>query len=166
MLKDVIPEDPRILLKIPRYLPDLKQAALRSRKILESKSLPPAWLGNPHFVNKLDYEQDNAIPIHTMINQGSLEERKYIIDQFMRFNRQLLEIGVIDKFFNMVRNFGLNHTGEVILIDLGELIIDEEEIAKQRRRRRWAIPYKLQWIQDEEVRAYFIQEMDKYITLS
>ena len=59
------------------------------------------------------------------------------------------------------KNYGLNDNSQIVLIDIGELFDDKELINKQLKNRGWHKSYVGGCIQDEEVREYFIKEMDK-----
>jgi len=117
-----------------------------------------AWFGKPRFINKLDYEQDKVQPLNN--------PNKPLIDKFIIFNKKLLEAGIIDKSFNITKNYGINDSGEIILIDIGELFDDPIRVKKQLLDRVWDKNCVAGCIKDKEVREYFIKEMDKNFGIS
>ena len=161
ILKDVFPFKDDSLLKVPSFAKSSKTKALASFKIIKQNKIPASWIGNPKFLNDLDYEQDKAKPLHEVFGNYSTEEIKKIIDKFIIFNKKLLELGVIDKSFNITKNFGLNKSGEIILIDIGELFDNPERIKKQILDRAWDKPYVAGCIADLSAREYFIAQMDQ-----
>lgn len=163
ILKDIIPRELEVIPKIPKYIPDLKRKALSSFKLLNRKQLPAAWLAHPLFVNELDYEQDRVLPLHILFEQLPFQDSKVIVDKFVVFNKKLIEIGVIDKFFHISKNFGQDASGRIVLMDIGELVGDRDKILKQLHTRIWAAPYKLKWIRDKKLRKYFVDQMDKHL---
>lgn len=165
ILKDIIPGELAGMRKIAQYIPDLKKKALQSFDALASSSIPKEWLANPARVNGLDYEQDKVVPLADLFAKYSLPESKALIDEFIEFNQRLMRYRLIDKFFNMTKNFGKNKRGEIVLMDLGELESNVQKITRLRQARVWAVPYKLKWLKSHEVRAYFVQEMDKHFKL-
>jgi len=161
ILKDIFPFQNDSLFEISGFSRGMKVKALESFEILKKKELPSGWLGNPKFINDLDFEQDKAKPLHDAFSQFGVEEAKKIIDKFMEFNKKLLERGVIDKSFNITKNYGLNNEGEIVLIDIGELFDDPKRIKEQCANRAWAKDYVAGHIASDEVREYFIEEMDR-----
>ncbi len=139
----------------------MKVKALESFAVLENKKIPAEWIGNPKFLNAYNFEQDKVEPLHDVFDRSSTREIKKIIDQFVQFNFKFLNLGVIDKSFNITKNYGLNDKGEVILIDIGELYDASAKIEHQREIRAWAKHYVAGCIKDIEARKYFVQEMDR-----
>lgn len=160
ILKDIIPGELSGLFRIPDYIPDLRRKAQKSFEILERRRLPADWVAHPLLLPNLAYEQDKVTPLLEIFERSSLEEGKQIIDLFIVFTHRLIEHGVIDKFFNITKNFGQDRFGNIVLIDLGELEDVPAKILKHRRERVWAVPYKLKWIRHKELRRYFVEQMD------
>ena len=69
-------------------------------------------------------------------------------------------MGVIDKSFNITKNFGLDENNEIVLLDIGELFDDPTRIRKQLQDRAWAKKYVANCIGNEETRNYFVRQMD------
>lgn len=150
---------------IPSYARSMKKKALESLDLLEHIGLPPEWTGNPLRHNKLDYEQDHVRPLRSVFEHSDTDVIKDIIDKFLLFNKKLMNTGVIDKSFNIMDNFGLNTKGEIVLIDIGELIADPERIKKQICERVWSKHYVAGSIRNEIVQKYFIETMDTLVYL-
>ncbi|MFA6295397.1 MAG: hypothetical protein WC666_03160 [Candidatus Paceibacterota bacterium] len=161
ILKTIFPFKDDSLTMVPDFSRSMKRKALVSFEILKRKNIPSEWLGNPKFINELDFEQDKAKPLHEVFENSDTEKIKQIIDKFVVFNSQLLEKGVIDKSFNITKNYGLNEKGEIVLIDIGELFDDLNLIKRQCIDRAWDKNYVAGCIGNEEARKYFVQEMDK-----
>jgi len=161
IFKEIFPFNDDSFFEIPSFIKDMKIKVDDSLRIIKTKNIPKEWMANPKFVNKYDFEQDKVIPLHDIFEKLNTEESKGIINQFVDFNKKFLEIGVIDKSFNITKNYGINLTGDIVLIDIGELYDDKELIAKQFKNRVWDKSYVSGCIKDEEVQKYFIQQMDK-----
>ena len=161
ILKDIFPFQDDPLYKLPGFARASKRKAIASFKILKNKDIPLEWIGNPKFLKNLNYEQDKARPLHDVFEKSDTVAIKCIIDQFIVFNKQLLEKGVIDKSFNITKNYGLNEKEELILIDIGELFDSLERIRNQIVRRAWDKSYVAGCIKDKEAREYFIKKMDE-----
>jgi len=163
ILKDISPfnSDPLPFYKLPSFARASKRKALESFEILKHKNIPASWLGNPKRLKGLDYEQDKIKPLHDVFEENNTEVIKSIIDQFIIFNRELLELGVIDKSFNVTKNYGLSKKGEMVMIDFGELLADPVRINKRCQVRAWSEHYVAGCIKDQEAQEYFIKKMDE-----
>src|SRR3989338_523644 len=151
-------DDPMVM--IPDFSRSMKRKALVSFEILKRRQIPPAWIGNPKFLNELDFEQDKVRPLHDVFSTCDVDTAKRTIDKFVEFNKRLLEMGVIDKSFNITKNFGLDENNEIVLLDIGELFDDPTRIRKQLQDRAWAKKYVANCIGNEETRNYFVRQMD------
>jgi len=139
----------------------MRKKALASFEILKRHIIPANWVGNPLFLNSLDFEQDKVEPLHVVFDKTDTKGSMKIIDEFIVFNKKLLALGVMDKSFNITKNYGLADSGAIVLIDIGELFDDSEQIQKQLIDRAWGKEYVAGCIQNEEVRKYFVQKMDE-----
>ena len=161
ILKTIFPFRDDSMMLIPGFSKGARKKALASFEILKNRNIPAAWLGNPKFLNNLDYEQDKTQPLHDVFEKYNTTKIKSIIDNFIAFNKRLLERGIIDKSFNITKNYGLNNDGEIILIDIGELLDSPERIKKRIVDRAWDKNYVAGCIKNEEAREYFIKKMDE-----
>jgi hypothetical protein len=161
IIKTTFPFNTDPVWAIPGYVKGMKRTAIESFKIIERLKVPMDIIGNPKFVRKLDFEQDKAIPFHDIFASASIEEAKSYIDRFIEFNKELLKLGLIDKSFNITKNFGVSNSGNVILIDIGELFDDPKQIENQLKTRAWTKHYVCDYIKDPIAREYFISEMDR-----
>ena len=121
-------------------------------------------MGNPKIINALDYEQDRVQPLHDVLAGADLERGRQIIDDFVNLNKVLVEKRLIDKSFNIAKNFGLDAQGRVILMDLGELYSSQTAIERQIKDRAWAAHYVVKSI-PEKLREYFVKKMDEGFVL-
>ena len=147
--------------KVPGFYKGCKKKAIRSMEIISRGMVDPWMMGNPTLLNALDYEQDKVIPLHDCIKTVDTEEGKRLVDRFVSFNKILLERSVIDKSFNITKNFGLTADKRIILIDLGELYADPLAIKEQIKKRPWTARYVAEVIHNPEVRTYYVEQMDK-----
>ena len=91
---------------------------------------------------------------------NSPENGKKVIDKFIQFNKKLLSCNVSEESFNC-RNFGIDARGNIVLMDIGELVIGEENIKKQLKERPWHYSYVTKTI-PKKLRTYFLEEMDRH----
>ncbi len=159
ILKEIFPFNNDSFFEIPSFIKDMKRKAEKSFEILQRINIPQEWVANPTFKNNYDFEQDKVIVLDDVFKKLDTEGTKKIIAQYIEFNKKLIQLGVVDKSFNITQNYGLNHKGEIVLIDIGELFDDKESIVKQINNRVWEKSYVSDRIQNKEARRYFIDEM-------
>lgn len=151
--------------KTPAFVESAKHKALHSFEILKNKNIPQELIGNPVFLNRLDYEQDKVTPLHEIFKTHSIEDSKKAVDMFITFNQKLLQHGIIDKYFNISKNFGLNKEGKMILMDIGEIIDYEKEILKLQKMRIWEESFIIKEIKNEDIQKYFLEQMNCYFNV-
>ncbi len=159
ILCDCFPYQRHKLHKLPSYYKGCKETARESIKKISNTGVERWMLGNPKVLNEFDYEQDKVIPIHQYFEMVDVTKGKEIIDRFIEFNKILVAHSLIDKSFNMTKNFGVDEQNRIVLIDLGELYSSETEIKKQIKKQMWRLPYVAKVIPDP-LRPYFLKRMD------
>lgn len=161
ILKDVYPFKDDPIWEVPKFVSSSKKKALHSVMLVKQNKIPYDWIGNPKFLNDLDYEQDKAKPLHDVFLNSDTSHIKSLIDEFINFNKRILDRGVVDKSFNITKNFGLNSNGDLIMIDIGELFDNPQRVKKQLTGKVWRKKYVAGEIKDIEAQKYFIEQMDK-----
>ncbi|OGF83341.1 hypothetical protein A3B18_02025 [Candidatus Giovannonibacteria bacterium RIFCSPLOWO2_01_FULL_46_13] len=165
MFKDLLNEKEHSIFEIPSFIVDLDGKAKESIKIIGRRTIPMSWLGNPKFLNDLDYEQDKVIPLHAVFESSTTAQINEIIDVVLDFNKELLARGVIDKSFNITKNYGLDKKSKIVLIDFGELYDEPANIRKQLTKKIWHKSYVGGYIKDLDARKYFLEKMDEFAKL-
>jgi hypothetical protein len=161
MLKACFPYIKHPIWKFSEYYQSIYNNAVDSMRKIQATHLNMKLFGNPKILeNGYEYEQDISRSIDLYVANINLEEGKKIIDKFIQLNHLLVENNLIDKSFNMGRNFGVNQNGEVILIDLGELYSNPDNIKKQISKKMWRESYVLNAV-PKKLQAYFLEQMDK-----
>ena len=161
IIKNTFPFQNDPIWKIPSYSRSVKRKAIESFDILKRHDIPQTWIGNPKFLTRLDFEQDKCEPLHEVFGNSDTATIKRLIDQFVYFNKDLFGRGVIDKGFNITKNYGLSKDGKMVLMDIGELFDTPQMIRQQLKDKAWDKPYVAGCIKDREAREYFIARMDK-----
>ncbi len=160
MLKDSLVHVRLPVVFFSRYYYAGRAAAAASLEKIKAMTNEQWMFGNPHIVDTYTYEQDCAEPLATHLERMTLDDGKQTIDKFVVFARQLASLSMVEKNFNVGDNFGLNSSGQVILIDIGEIVFAQEEIDVQLAKRVWAAPDVLSRIPNV-YREYFIKKMDE-----
>lgn len=145
---------------IPKYIPKLRIKAHHSIEFLKESNLPLSWFSNPLFTENLDYEQDMVTDLQTVLNNSLSKDSKELLDKTAVFCKVLAQNGVIDKFFNVSKNFGVDKNGNIVMIDIGELVTAPDKIQEQIESRPWASEAHSEKITQSNLRRYFIDRMD------
>lgn len=160
MLKDSILHLRPPVINFSHYYIEGRDLALRSLAEISKRPLELWMFGNPRIVGKYEYEQDYVEPLASCMKSATTENGMRIVEKFITFTKLLLEHSLIERNFNVGDNFGLNHNGDVILIDIGEILFVQSEIKVQLAKRVWAASDVLSRI-PSHLREYFIKQMDK-----
>ncbi len=138
-----------------------KRCALNSLKIIQQTSLDKKYFGNPKIAEDgLSYEQDICIPLTEYFKNNTLEDSKNKINDMALFGKFLFEHSIIDKYFNMANNFGVDREGGIVLLDLGEIVTEKEEIKRMVERKEWSTQNVLNKF-PTNLRTHYVEAMDK-----
>lgn len=160
MLKDAITHIRLPLINFFGYYSDSKKYAEKSLKLIKTTDLPQSMFGNPLVLDRLAYEQDYVTSLSKFFQKEDLDKSMKKIDECVAFVKKLYSIGIAERYFNIPDNFGINDKGEVILIDLGEICTDLDEIKRQIEKRVWSAPDVLSKI-PVELHTYYIDRMNR-----
>ena len=116
--------------------------------------------GNFKRISEFDIEQDKVIPLKVYFENHSIEENKIVIDKFVELNRLFFKHGFMDKALKVGENFGINEAGQVILMDIGEIWFDKNNVRQQVEKRVWRSRYWTRCIPCG-LKKYYLREMDK-----
>lgn len=137
----------------------LKDRQLDSLQYIRSRTDLWHLIGRPVIESEGNYYQDKAIPLKEYFKLLPREGMNNLIDDFVTLSHELFQKGFIDKSFNILKNFGM-YKEKIILMDIGELFYDENEVREQVKKRPWTKHYVLRIIPKQH-RLYFIKKMDE-----
>lgn len=147
--------------KFSEYYQASINTAKNSIRSLFAHSIGKEYFGNPKILdNGFDYEQDKLLPIDNYLAKVSQEEGKELINKFVEFTKFLIANRIIDKSFNIGKNFALDKANNIVVSDIGELYFTPELIQKQIEKKAWRAPYVLSPI-PKKLRGYFIDRMEE-----
>jgi len=166
MMLDCFPYIRNPIWKFPSYYASSILNAKNSLQKLKGTNLDKKLFGNPRYLNNgLDYEQDKLKPLDIQLKIITSNEGRKIINNFIDFNKLLIQNGCIDKSFNIGKNFALDKEGNIVLSDIGELYFSKEAIEKQINKKAWTAHYVIKHI-PKELRNYFIDNMEILVSKS
>jgi hypothetical protein len=154
--------------EIPSILSEMRKLAEHSfRGISEHPEIDKTIFGNPMFLpHEYDYEQDKVrtFKVH-FSNQRSRDDKRRLLSDLVRFCIQLYTYGAVEKGFNIGGNFGVDMDGKIMIIDLGELVFDPDIIQRQISGRVWRDAGTTDFIEDDETRDYYFEELEKNFSI-
>ncbi|MEK7194603.1 MAG: hypothetical protein AAB660_02870 [Patescibacteria group bacterium] len=122
-------------------------------------------IGNPEIFTDLGYKQDKVIPLGEYFSNHSVAENELVIDKYVENIFETWKYGFSDIIFNFTINNGVDSKGNVILIDLGELSFNKDEVAKCVVDQKWLKQHSCTTLHNEELKSYFISIMLDRVTL-
>ncbi len=113
-------------------IPKLKSIYSKVLSLISDKSL----IGNPEFVNNVNYKQDRVKELKS-INDLNKKEFIKVISDYTNLLRRLWSFKVSDSVFNFSINCGYNKHYELVLIDFNEMTFDKEKVNEQIVNKVW-----------------------------
>ncbi len=123
------------------------------------------WLfGNPSIDQNGRIEQDKVTLFSDYLDsQATEDEKRRAIDKYVDAVKNALRAGAIEYTFNFGRNFGVDNSGQVVLIDFGELGLRKNDAHGVIDVRGWEQSHDATLL-SPELRAYFNEAMAREIT--
>lgn len=118
-------------------------------------------LGNPVIYSDHSYEQDIAVVVDDYFRDHSFGENKELIDRYVGLLFRFWEFGFSEWPFKMCFNYGVDRSGALILIDLGELYFDKQKAVQRIAKRHWERAI----IPDRALDGYYRDVMDLAMTV-
>lgn len=112
-----------------KFLPEKYKNILN---LVKDKSI----LGNPEFIDDLDYYQDKYISLRD-INKYEAEKFERIVLNFTKLLHKLWSYRLSDSVFNFSLNCGVDKNDNVILFDFNEMDFDKDIVTKRVKDKVW-----------------------------
>lgn len=122
-------------------------------------------LGRPTLFDNYSYDQDLLKPVGEYFAANDYCRGVVIVDKYIDSIFNLWQFGISDAVFNVTINSGVDKDGNVILMDLGELIFDKDEVRRTIWTRLWLTQFSYLDIQDLKLRAYYAKAMLSRVTI-
>jgi hypothetical protein len=153
----------KIILRYPLHARNATQAIESSHKIYPWN---PELFGNPRFINRFEYEQDEAIPLERYFQTHNLEENQKRFDEYLPILFFLWTQGVSDTVFNFTIDTGISlRTNKLICLDFVEFSRSKEKVIGCIEREKWVTQKSLRDMERGELRDYIIGKMKQEATL-
>ncbi|MFT6361405.1 MAG: hypothetical protein ACJA2Z_000393 [Candidatus Paceibacteria bacterium] len=165
--KSILKDYPSIVLKphkLLKFVKNLRAQQLNSLTQISLRHDISTHLGDPVIEKSGTYYQNKVIPMNQYIKGISKNDFETLVVDYADFVKYLSREGVLDKSCNFLKNFGINNNGDPVLIDLGELYFDAQEIREQIKRKPWARPQFLLPLSDWQ-REEFLKVMEVRFTV-
>jgi hypothetical protein len=107
--------------------------------------------------------QDKVQPLGKALKAGT--DGYALIDRYVEFQLQCWSQGFAETSFNFTVNNGLDCTGKLVVLDIGEVTFDKAGIRREIERRLWERAWSAWHDLPAELRAYFFYKMNKAMTL-
>jgi len=94
-------------------------------------------IGNPIFIDGINYTQDNATQLKDVLPNKPDAESINLLEQFIKIIKELWKYGCHEKSLNFFTNFGLSRDGKVILIDFNEITFNKTDVIADVEKMKW-----------------------------
>lgn len=94
-------------------------------------------LGNPVFINTLEYEQDRCIILKDVLSKMNEDEFRVWVQDYIRIVHDMWKYGFSDLIFNFTVNTGRDKNDNLIQVDFNEITYDKEEVMWQINTNYW-----------------------------
>lgn len=134
-----------------------------SFKFILQSGLPFYFIGNPVFLDNLEYTQDLLQIPQYQIDKSD----EYILDITQRFAslvKILWTYGLHERAMNFLINCGLNADNELIYADFGEFSINLQRTKKSIRLKRWHNSHNITSL-PKDLRAKVLTILDAELTM-
>ena len=166
MIVTLIKWTPNLLLHPIDLLRQVRGACIignNSIQFIKESAIDKNLLWNPIFHGR--YIEQDRVEILWMYLDIETHLAKLWVDKYILFIFECWKNGFSDWVFNLTLNNGINWNGEVILIDIGELITEKSQMVQIIQSRAWEKSWSLQKDMKKWIQEYYQNEMWKHITV-
>ncbi len=128
------------------------------------KNIDWSMFGNPTFFG-LNYEQDKVTTLSDFFSSHTISENKLIIDALIVHIHNQWKYGMADTVYNFTVNNGVDASGSVILIDLGELTFDKEVVRTHITKKKWLTQWSFGQLEGGELKEYIEKSFASRLTI-
>jgi hypothetical protein len=147
---------------------DYRKLALDSCKdmqiLLDKHPELRASFGNPIFETKGTYTQDKLHTMGEILQQSTPTQQRMLVDRFIDFVLYHWRYGLSELIFNLTVNNGLNDTGQIVLLDFGEITFNKEEIRATIDAKWWLRSFSYTHDIPKGLQPYYAQSLAERLT--
>lgn len=124
-------------------------------------------LANPYFHGTACYDQDCCYPLGRALSDATPKNARSLIDKYIDTIEQCWRLGFSELSYMFTVNYGLTSTGDMALIDLGEVSFNRCDAEDAINEKRWLKHRSFRKdVKDEELRFYIAEAMDARVNLN
>lgn len=120
---------------------------------IKSSNIPKRTFSNIRFLKDIIL-QDECVPIKKITTKRQ-------VDDFMQLNLTLWKYGFFEFVFNFHRNCGYLKK-KMVLFDIGEMMIDKEEVLKKMRQKPWFKSLSYRFFLDKSIKPYYEEQCNHF----
>ena len=166
MILTLVSWSPLLLFQIKKLKKEISQATnLRNIAITNLKRIDydKKILANLVF-NENSIGQDKVIPLEQIINKD-YDKSKIIIENFIKLIFECWKNGFSDKIFNLTINNGITDSGEIVLMDFGEMTFKKSDVEQDIEEKRWERSRDFKTRLRKDIKSYYKKRMIEEMTI-
>jgi len=129
---------------------------------VQRRTIPLSLLAHP-LISLSRIEQDKVTVLKNYLS--TYEQAQTWIDKYISFIFECWKHGFSERTYNLTVNNGVNSSGEIVLLDFGELTFSHDHVAHAISIRRWEKAWSFTKDLDERVKTYYSKQMREQLTL-
>ncbi len=122
-------------------------------------------LGNPIIQKDGNYEQDKVLQFGEKLNSCDFTEQKELINKYLDNLISCWDYAFSDTVFNFIINSGVTPEDKVILIDLGELTWNKNDVKKLVETKHWEKRSSFNKLDEGELKDYIRKQFNEKVTV-
>lgn len=121
-------------------------------------------MGSPVIGRNGSYEQDKTLLLGEVLNVSDFSTQKELIDEYVSNLLSGWDYGFSDTVFNFMINSGVTSEGRVVLIDLGELTFNKEEVLNLVKAKHWEKRSSFNKLENINLKNYIQEQFNLKVT--
>jgi len=123
-------------------------------------------LGNPAIHDNGDYEQDKVSSFGDALRSSEFNKQKELVNGYIDNVLSCWDYGFSDTVFNFTINCGVTPEDKVVLVDLGELTWDKDEVTRLVQSKHWEKRSSFNRLENTQLKDYIRGQFNEKITIS
>lgn len=135
-----------------------------SAEFIKKGIAPSELFCNPIFNQDGSYLQDRVLLLGDFLEGSTPVQQKQKVNQLVKFYLLEWQYGFSEYDFKIGENYGINSSGHVVLLDLGELVFEKDIVAKNVENKKWKEGVESTCLNSDEIKNYFTEKMYENFT--
>lgn len=120
-------------------------------------------LGEPVFLDGIDYVQNKLLMFGDAINSASVDEKYQLIEKYIDCIIRSWQNGFADSVFNFTINNGIDSNNFCIILDFNEVTFEKKDVYEHINNKKWLESWSFTEL-DDDLQQYLKREAERRLT--